>query len=187
MHNLDEKNILTGWDSNKTSDQSFEPQPDRMSGHQAVFNTWTIHDNKSRPNIVHNLFTSRPKCIPGSTDPGITIVNPTKISVMYGYIHWQMTTEISVMYGSEGVKLASCIYYTAWIKVYNYLLRIYRLWQSHKLNSWNILHHVSLYVTVLFIYSKVSPPGTLSIKAGQSNPRWYCVRAQKKNSRNMSK
>ena len=23
---------------------------------------------------------------------------------MYGYIHWRMTTEISVMYGSEGVK-----------------------------------------------------------------------------------
>ena len=40
-----------------------------------------------------NLFTSRSKCIPGSTDPGITIVNPTEIM-----------TEISVMYGSEGVK-----------------------------------------------------------------------------------
>ena len=37
--------------------------------------------------MVVNLFTSRPKCIPGSTDPGITIVNPTEISVMYGYIH----------------------------------------------------------------------------------------------------
>ena len=23
---------------------------------------------------------------------------------MYGYVTWQMTTEISVMYGSEGVK-----------------------------------------------------------------------------------
>ena len=34
-----------------------------------------------------NLFTSRPKCIPGSKDPGITIVNPTEIPVMYGYIH----------------------------------------------------------------------------------------------------
>ena len=34
-----------------------------------------------------NLFTSRPKCIPGSRDPGITIVNPTEIPVMYGYIH----------------------------------------------------------------------------------------------------
>ena len=51
-----------------------------------------------------NFFTSRPKCIPGSMDPGITIVNPTEISVMYGYIHWRMTTEISVMYGSEEVK-----------------------------------------------------------------------------------
>ena len=53
---------------------------------------------------IINLFTSRPKSIPGSRDPGITIVNPTEISVMYGYIHWRMTTEISVMYGSEGVK-----------------------------------------------------------------------------------
>ena len=36
--------------------------------------------------MIH-LFTSRPKCILGSRDPGITIVNPTEISVMYGYIH----------------------------------------------------------------------------------------------------
>ena len=34
---------------------------------------------------------------------GVTIVNPTEISVMYGYVPWQMTTEIPVMYGSEGV------------------------------------------------------------------------------------
>ena len=49
-------------------------------------------------------FTSRPKCMSGSRDPGITIVNPTEISVMYGYVTWRMTTEISVMYGIEGVK-----------------------------------------------------------------------------------
>ena len=36
-------------------------------------------------------------------DPGVTIVNPTEISVMYGYVTWRMTTEISVMYGGEGV------------------------------------------------------------------------------------
>ena len=42
--------------------------------------------------------------MPGSRDPGVTIVNPTEISVMYGYVTWRMTTEISVMYGSEGVK-----------------------------------------------------------------------------------
>ena len=28
----------------------------------------------------------------------------TQIPVMYGYVTWRMTTEISVMYGSEGVK-----------------------------------------------------------------------------------
>ena len=41
--------------------------------------------------------------MPGSRDPGVTIVNPTEISVMYGYVTRRMTTEISVMYGSEGV------------------------------------------------------------------------------------
>ena len=40
----------------------------------------------------------------GSRDPGVTMVNPTDISVMYGYVTRRMTTEISVMYGSEGVK-----------------------------------------------------------------------------------
>ena len=39
-------------------------------------------------------------------DPGVTIVNPTEISVMYGYVTRRMTTEIPVMYGSEGVKRA---------------------------------------------------------------------------------
>ena len=33
-----------------------------------------------------NHFTSKPKCMSGSSDPGITIVNPTEISAMYGYI-----------------------------------------------------------------------------------------------------
>ena len=42
--------------------------------------------------------------MPGSLDPGVTIVNPTEISIMYGYVTWRMTTEIPVMYGSEGVK-----------------------------------------------------------------------------------
>ena len=35
---------------------------------------------------LFNHFTSRPKCMPGSRDPGVTIVNPTEISVMYGYV-----------------------------------------------------------------------------------------------------
>ena len=43
--------------------------------------------------------------MPGSTDPGVTIVNPTGISVMYRYIHCRMTTGIFVMYGSEGVHI----------------------------------------------------------------------------------
>ena len=51
-----------------------------------------------------NHFTSRLKCMPGFGDPGVTIVNPTEISVMYGYVTWWMTMEISIMYGSEGVK-----------------------------------------------------------------------------------
>ena len=42
----------------------------------------------------------------GSRDPSVTIVNPTEIPVMYGYVTWRMTTEFFVMYGSEGVKLA---------------------------------------------------------------------------------
>ena len=44
-------------------------------------------------------FTSRLKCMSGVRDPGVTIVNPTKIPVMYGYITWRMTMKISVMYG----------------------------------------------------------------------------------------
>ena len=46
----------------------------------------------------------RSACRDPGMDPGLTIVNPTAISVMYGYLTWQMTTEISVMYGIEGVK-----------------------------------------------------------------------------------
>ena len=42
--------------------------------------------------------------MPGFRDLGVTVVNPTEISVMYGYITWRMTMEISVMYGSEGVQ-----------------------------------------------------------------------------------
>ena len=55
--------------------------------------------------ISFNSFTSRPKCMPGSRDPDVTIVNPTKISVMYGYVTWGITAKISFMYGSEVVKL----------------------------------------------------------------------------------
>ena len=51
-----------------------------------------------------NLFTFRPKCMLGSRDPGVNVVNLIEISVMYGYVHWQMTTEFSVMYGSEKAK-----------------------------------------------------------------------------------
>ena len=36
--------------------------------------------------VFFNPFTSRPKCMPGSMDPGVTIVNPTRIFVMYGYV-----------------------------------------------------------------------------------------------------
>ena len=35
---------------------------------------------------IVNHFTSRPKCMSGSRDPGVTKVNPTEISVMYGYV-----------------------------------------------------------------------------------------------------
>ena len=35
---------------------------------------------------TNDHFTSKPKCMSGSSDPGITIVNPTEISVMYGYV-----------------------------------------------------------------------------------------------------
>ena len=45
-------------------------------------------------NLIINHFTSRLKCMSGSRDPGVTIVNPTEISVMYGY----------VIYGSKGVE-----------------------------------------------------------------------------------
>ena len=43
--------------------------------------------------------------MPGSRDPDVTIVNPTEIPVMYSYITRRITTEIPVMYGSEGVKV----------------------------------------------------------------------------------
>ena len=36
--------------------------------------------------LVINHFTSRPKCMPGSRNPGVIIVNPTEIPVMYGYV-----------------------------------------------------------------------------------------------------
>ena len=42
--------------------------------------------------------------MPGSRNLGVTIVNPTGISVMYGYVTCRMTMGISVMYGSEEVK-----------------------------------------------------------------------------------
>ena len=72
--------------------------------------------------ILFNHFTSRSKCMSGSRDPGLTIINPTEISVMYGYVTWRMTTEISVMYGSGGVNAVSYhniiwyhhIYHTPW-------------------------------------------------------------------------
>ena len=51
----------------------------------------------------------------GSKDPGVTIVNPTKISVMYGYVTLRMTSEIVVMYNSKGVKIIEnidCKYYS---------------------------------------------------------------------------
>ena len=41
--------------------------------------------------VFINHFTSRPKCMSGSRDPGVTIVNPMEISVMYGYVTWRMT------------------------------------------------------------------------------------------------
>ena len=44
--------------------------------------------------ILFNAFTSTPKCMPGSRDPGVTIVNPTEISFMFGYVHWPRTIEI---------------------------------------------------------------------------------------------
>ena len=53
---------------------------------------------------IFNHFPFRPKCMPGSRDSGVTIVNPTEISVMYGYVTWRMTTVTSDMSGSEGVE-----------------------------------------------------------------------------------
>ena len=47
-----------------------------------------------------------------SRDAGGNIVNLTEISVMYGYVHRRMTTEISVLYVSEEV--IDC--FICWIK-----------------------------------------------------------------------
>ena len=56
--------------------------------------------------ISFNSFTSKPKCMPGSRDPGVTIVNPMYVWLrMYGYVTWGITAKISFMYGSEVVKL----------------------------------------------------------------------------------
>ena len=41
--------------------------------------------------------------MPGFRDPGVTIVNAKEISVMYGCVTGRRTTEISIMYGNEGV------------------------------------------------------------------------------------
>ena len=43
-------------------------------------------------------FTSRPKCMSGSRDPGVTIVNPTVISVMYGSEGVKGTTQQTFVY-----------------------------------------------------------------------------------------
>ena len=74
---------------------------------------------------IFNHFTSRPKSMPGSRDPGVPIVNPTGISVMYGYVTWRMMTEISVMYGSEGVNRYPWNWVTIWIKCHISRLIIY--------------------------------------------------------------
>ena len=81
-----------------------EPRADQRAG--GVVGKLVSDQLKTK---IHTLpsfdhFTSKPKCMSGSSEPGITIVNPTEISVMYGYVTRQMTTEISVMYGSERVK-----------------------------------------------------------------------------------
>ena len=88
--------------------------------------------------IIINPLTSRPGCMPGSryTGGGVLFFVHLKLELLtqfpasndekyinvvyiwrkfvsfYGYVHWRMTTEISVMYGSEKVKasrgLSSC-------------------------------------------------------------------------------
>ena len=80
---------------------------------------------------VFNPLTSRPGCMPGSryTGGGVLFFVHLKLELLtqfpasndekyinvvyiwrkfvsfYGYVHWRMTTEISVMYGSEKVKV----------------------------------------------------------------------------------
>ena len=55
-----------------------------------------------RPNNIEPFWlTYRPKCMPWSRDTGVNIVNLTEILVIYGYVHWQTKTEMSIMYGSE--------------------------------------------------------------------------------------
>ena len=79
------------------------------------------------PDIPLNPLTSRPGCMPGSryTGVGVQFFRHLKLELLtqfpasndekyinvvyiwrkfvsfYGYVHWRMTTEISVMYGSE--------------------------------------------------------------------------------------
>ena len=86
-------------------------------------------------NWAFNLFTSRPDCMSGSRDPGVTIVNPTEISVMYGYVTWRMTTEISVMYGSEGVKgtsslMSFCFIWIPMLWVYDHINILLFQWRN---------------------------------------------------------
>ena len=75
---------------------------------------------RSRTTLFNSL-TFRPKCMPGSRDTGVNIVNLKEVPVMYGYIHWRMTTVISDMFGSEGVKTYRMFF---WI----YLQKISWLW-----------------------------------------------------------
>ena len=68
--------------ASNTSDESLV----RMQGEEQHLVLMTIlNPSIADPDYI-NPYTSRPKCLPGSSDPGVTIVNPTEISVMYGYV-----------------------------------------------------------------------------------------------------
>ena len=62
----------------------FFPQRNTSPGYKAAESLALKFSNSEFDSINH--FTSRPKCMPGSCDPGITILNPMGISVMYGYV-----------------------------------------------------------------------------------------------------
>ena len=58
----------------------------RMETGSTIKATQSGYNYQKIGNFIFLHITSRPKCMPGSRDPGVTIVNPTEISVIYGYV-----------------------------------------------------------------------------------------------------